>query len=164
MAAGKNHGLKLAGYRAIETLRLEKGYRAWGADINPDSNPFEAGLGWAVKLKSGAPFQGREALLAARDKPLQKRFACFAVDNPNIALWGRESILRDGRVVGWLSSAGFGHTVGHSIGYGYVRDAGGVDDAFLGSGTYELDVACERVPCRLLSHPPYDPAGTRVRG
>ncbi|MBM3565107.1 MAG: FAD-dependent oxidoreductase [Alphaproteobacteria bacterium] len=164
IAVGKSHGLKLAGYRAIETLRLEKGYRAWGADINPDSNPFEAGLGWAVKLKSGVPFQGREALAAARGKPLKKRLACFAVDNPNITLWGRESILRDGKVVGWLSSAGFGHTVGHSIGYGYVRNEVGVDDTFLGSGIYELEVACERVPCRWLARPPYDPDGARVRG
>lgn len=164
VAAGRNHGLALAGYRAIETLRLEKGYRAWGADINPDSNPFEAGLGWAVKLKSGAPFQGRAALRTAKEKPLAKKLACFAADDPKIALWGRETILRDGHVVGWLSSAGFGHTVGHGIGYGYVRRAEGVDDAFLASGTYQLEVAGARVPCRWLKRPPYDPDGARVRG
>lgn len=164
LVAGRGHGLKLAGYRAIETLRLEKGYRAWGPDINPDSTPFEAGLAWTVKLKSAVPFQGQDALRAAQEKPLAKIFSCFAVDNPNVALWGRETIWRDGRVVGWLASAGFGHTVGHWIGYGYVRNAGGVDDAFLGAGHFELEVAGERVPCRWLKRPPYDPEGRKVRG
>ena len=162
-AAGRGHGLRLAGYRAIETLRLEKGYRAWGSDINPDYTPFEAGLAWAVKLNGGVPFQGREALLAAQGKPLAKKLACFAVDNPNVTLWGRETILREGRVVGWLASAGFGHSVGHWIGYGYVRNPAGVDDAYLGSGRFELEVAGERVPCRWLPRPPYDPEGLRVR-
>jgi 4-methylaminobutanoate oxidase (formaldehyde-forming) len=161
-AAGRGHGLRLAGYRAIETLRLEKGTRAWGADINPDSNPLEAGLAWAVKL-DGVSFQGREALLAAKENPLTKKFCCFAVDNPNVTLWGRETILREGSVVGWLSSAGFGHTVGHGIGYGYVRDPAGVTDAFLGAARFELEVAGERVPCRWLARPPYDPEGSRVR-
>lgn len=163
LAAGRGHGLRLAGYRAIETLRLEKGYRAWGSDINSDYNPLEAGLAWATKLDGGVPFQGREALLAAKDRPLAKRFSCFAVDNPNVTLWGRETILRDGRVVGWLSSAGFGPTVGHWIGYGYVRNAEGVDDAFLSSARFELEVAGERVPCRWLARAPYDPDGVRVR-
>ncbi|MCC7017593.1 MAG: GcvT family protein [Rhodospirillales bacterium] len=164
LAAGRGHGLRLAGYRAIETLRLEKGYRAWGSDINSDYNPLEAGLAWATKLDGGVPFQGREALLAAKGGPLAKRFSCFAVDNPDVTLWGRETILRDGRVVGWLSSAGFGPTVGHWIGYGYVRNPDGVDDAFLGSARFELEVAGERVPCRRLKRPPYDPENLRVRG
>jgi 4-methylaminobutanoate oxidase (formaldehyde-forming) len=163
MASGKSHGLKLAGYRAIDSLRLEKGYRAWGADINADYTPLEAGLAWATKLGGDVPFQGREALRAAKGKPLAKRLSCFAVDNPNVTLWGRETILREGHVVGWLASAGFGPTVGHWIGYGYVRNAAGVDDAFLGSGHYELEVAGERVPCRWLARPPYDPDGRRVR-
>ncbi len=163
MAAGRGHGLKLAGYRAIETLRLEKGYRAWGSDIGPDYTPLEAGLAWAVKLKTGVPFQGREALRAAHGKPLAKKLACFAVDNPNVTLWGRETILREGRVAGWLSSAGFGHTVGHWIGYGYVRDPAGVDDAYFAAARFELEVAGERVPCRWLPRPPYDPEGSRVR-
>jgi 4-methylaminobutanoate oxidase (formaldehyde-forming) len=163
LAAGRGHGLKLAGYRAIETLRLEKGYRAWGADINSDYNPLEAGLAWATKVNSGVPFQGREALLAAREKPLTRKFCGFAVDNPNVTLWGRETILRDGVVVGWLSSAGFGPTVGHGIGYGYVRDPAGVTDTLLDSGRFELEVAGERVPCRRLARAPYDSDGARVR-
>ncbi len=164
MAAGRGHGLRLAGYRAIETLRLEKGYRAWGADIHSDYTPLEAGLAWAVRPDGGVPFQGRDALRAAREKPLARKFACFVLDNPDAALWGRETILRDGRIAGWLSSAGFGHTVGHWIGYGYVRAPAGVDDAYLGAGRYELEVAGERVACRWLARAPYDPDGRRVRG
>ncbi len=91
LAAGAPHGLSLAGYRAIETLRLEKGYRAWGAEIGPDHSPLVAGLGWAVKLKSGVPFLGREALVAQRAKPLPRLLAGFTVD-PAIVLLGRETI------------------------------------------------------------------------
>ena len=92
--AGEGHGLAHAGYRAIESLRLEKGYRAWGSDINPDFTPLEAGMAWAVKLKSNVSFQGREALIAQQQNgPLQRRFCCFTVDDSDIVLLGRETIL-----------------------------------------------------------------------
>ena len=161
--AGREWGLANAGYRAIESLRLEKGYRAWGADIGPDHTPLEAGLGWAVKLKSDTPFQGREALLAQRDKPLSKRLACFTVDDPNVILLGRETIYRNGQRVGWLSSAGWGYTVGKNIGYGYIRHPAGVDRAFITSGQYELDVAGERVACQLQVGALYDPRHERIK-
>ena len=161
MEAGRTHGLVNAGYRAIESLRLEKGYRAWGADIGPDHTPLEAGLGWAVKFAK--PFLGRDALLAQRAQPLKKRLACFTVDDPNVVLLGRETIYRNGERVGWLSSGGWGYTVAKNIGYGYVRSADGVDDAMLKSGTYELEVASERVACTLHTAPLYDPRGQRVR-
>ncbi|MBX6320952.1 MAG: GcvT family protein [Rhodospirillaceae bacterium] len=163
MAAGAAHGIANCGYRAIESLRLEKGYRAWGSDIGPDHTPLEAGLGWAVKLGSDTPFLGREALLAQAATPLKKRLACFTVDDPAVVLLGRETILRDGRPVGWLTSAGWGYTVGCNIGYGYVRDAGGVTTDFLTSGRYELEVAGERVPATLHLRPLYDPRGERVK-
>ncbi len=82
MQAGAEFGIVNAGYRAIESLRLEKGYRAWGSDIGPDHTPFEAGLGWAVKLKSATPFLGREALQAQRDAPLKKSLCAFTVEDP----------------------------------------------------------------------------------
>ena len=127
MAAGQPHGIANAGYRAIESLRLEKGYRAWGAEIGPDHSPLVAGLGWAVKLKSGKPFQGRAALEAQAAKKLPRLLAGFTTD-PSIVLLGRETIYRDGKRVGWLTSGGYGYTVGRSIGYGYVRDPeNGVD-------------------------------------
>ena len=163
MAAGGDLGLALAGYRAIETLRLEKFYRAWGSDIGPDHTPVEAGLVWACKLKSGLPFLGREAVAAQIAGGVGKRLACFTVADAAVILLGRETIYRDGVRVGWLSSGGFGHTVGKPIGLGYVR-AAGVDEAFLSAGRYELEVASERVPARLHLGPLYDPTGSRVRG
>ncbi len=163
MEAGKGFGLANAGYRAIESLRLEKGYRAWGADITPSDSPFEAGLGWAVKLKSNTPFLGREAATRASQKPHGKRLACFTVDDRKVVLNGRETILRDGEPVGWLTSGGWGYTVGKNIGYGYVRNETGVDRDFLVAGRYELEVACERVPCTFEADVLYDPKMKRVR-
>lgn len=164
MAAGAAFGISNAGYRAIETLRLEKGYRAWGSDIGPDHTPLEAGLGWAVKLRSGIPFLGRAALEAQRGQPLKKMLATFTVEDPSVVLLGRETILRDGRPAGWLSSGGFGHTLGKPIGLGYVRDSAGLDRAALTASTYELEVATERVPCTLHLEPLYDPTMVRVKG
>ncbi|MGL6209487.1 MAG: GcvT family protein, partial [Paracoccaceae bacterium] len=112
MAAGSGHGLVNAGYRAIETLRLEKGYRAWGSDIGPDHTPVEAGLAWACKVKSGVPFLGRDVVVLQLAGGVKKRLAGFTVDDPGVILLGRETILRDGVRVGWLSSGGYGHTVG----------------------------------------------------
>lgn len=159
MAAG---GVVNAGYRAIETLRLEKGYRAWGADIGPDHTPVEAGLLWACKMKSGVDFLGRAALQKQLSGGVNKRLAAFTVDNPSVILLGRETIYRNGERVGWLSSGGFGHTIDKPIGYGYVRRAG-VDAAFMTSGSYELEVASERVAAKLHLGALYDPTGARIK-
>jgi glycine cleavage system aminomethyltransferase T/glycine/D-amino acid oxidase-like deaminating enzyme len=162
MAAGKAHGIANAGYRAIESLRLEKAYRAWGADIGPDHSPLVAGLGWAVKLNSNRPFQGRDALEAQSRKPLPRLLAGFTAD-PEIVLLGRETIYRDGERVGWLSSGGYGYTLRRAIGYGYVRDPDGVDREILLSARYELEVATQRVPAEIFFDPPYDPTMSRIK-
>jgi sarcosine dehydrogenase len=163
MHAGEQHGIRLAGYRAVESLRLEKGYRAWGNDIGPDHTPLEAGLAWAVKLKKTIPFLGDNALRAQTSQPLKKRLMCFTVDDPAIVLLGRETIYRNGERVGWLSSAGWGYTVNKNIGYGYVRCVEGVSDQWLQAGSYELEVASERVAAMLHLKPLYDAASIRVR-
>ncbi len=163
MQAGAAHGIGPAGYRAIESLRLEKGYRAWGADITPNDSPFEAGLGWAVKLKSGLPFLGREACERRAAGPLPKRLAGFTVEDPGVTLLGRETILRDGAFAGYLSSGGFGYTVGKPIGYGYVRNPAGVSEDYLTAGRYELVVAQQRVPAQIHLGPLVDPANARVK-
>lgn len=162
VAAGAAHGLKLAGYRAIESLRLEKGYRAWGAEIGPDHSPLVAGLGQFVKLKGTTPFLGRAAIEAQGAMPLPRLLAGFTVD-PGVVLLGRETIYRNSERVGWLASGGFGYTIGRSIGYGYVRRAAGVDRDFLLSGDYELEVAGDRVPAQVFLDPIHDPDGTRPR-
>jgi len=163
MEAGKDLAIVNAGYRAIESLRLEKGYRAWGTDITADTTPFEAGLGWAVKLKSGTDFIGRKALLSKQKQPLKKRLACFTINDPDVVLLGRETIYRNGEVVGWLTSGGWGYTVNKNIGYGYVRNPEGVDNEYFISGTYELEVATVRHSCKLQLGPLYDPKMERVR-
>jgi sarcosine dehydrogenase len=164
MQAGAGHGIVNAGYRAIESLRLEKAYRAWGSDIGPDYTPLEAGLGWAVKLRHNVPFLGREAIETQRDRGVARRLAGFTVDDPNIVLLGRETIYRDGKRCGWLSSGGWGYTVGTNIGFGYVRDEGGVSVDFVESGMYELEIATKRVPVRVHMAPLYDPKMTRTKG
>ncbi len=163
MAEGREFGLAPAGYRAIESLRLEKGYRAWGADIGPDHSPLVAGLAFAVKLRSDEPFLGREALERARARPLPRLLTGFLVDDPEVMIWGRETIYRDGVRVGWLTSAGFGYTLGRAIGYGYVRSEAGVSREWVLAGHYELEVAGARVAARAFLRPPYDPRGDRIR-
>ncbi len=163
MELGQAHGIANAGYRAIDSLRLEKGYRIWGADVTPDHTPLEAGLGWAAKLKTDTPFLGREVLKQQKAGRLAKRLAFFTVDDPEVVLLGRETIYRNGERVGWLTSGGFGHSVGQGLGMGYVRNTDGVDRDFLLSGDYELEVACERVPTKLSLQPAYDPKSERVK-
>lgn len=162
--AGVPHGIVNAGYRAIDSLRLEKGYKNWSSDFSPDHTPLEAGLGWAVKLKSDQPFLGREALVAQRARGLPRRFAMFTVDDPEVVLLGRETLYRDGERVGWLTSGGFGYTVGKSIGFGYVRQPPEAAPDFLSRGSYALDVAGTRIPAQLHEAPLYDPKLERVKG
>jgi 4-methylaminobutanoate oxidase (formaldehyde-forming) len=153
-------GLRPVGYRAIESLRLEKGYRAWSSDITPNDTPIEAGLGWAVKLRKNADFIGRKALADAG--PLAKRLVGFTLDDADAVLVGRETILRDGVQVGYLTSGGYGYTVGKSIGYGYVR-GNALDDAALEAGRWELVVANEVFPAQIGLRPFYDPENLKVK-
>ena len=163
MAAGAPFDIRPVGYRALESLRLEKGYRAWGSDITPNDTPFEAGLGWAVKLRKNTDFLGRRALEALQGEKSGKALAGFTVDDPDIVLVGRETILRNGEPVGYLTSGGYGYTLGKNVGYGYVRRSEGLDEDFLTGGDYELVVATERTPAKIHLEPLYDAAGARVK-
>ncbi len=164
MKAGQAHGIKNAGYRAIESLRIEKGYRAWSSDIGPDHTPLESGLGWAVKLKSGIDFKGREATVRQQAQGVKKRLACFTIDDPDMILMGRETIYRNGERVGWLTTGGYGYTIGKSIGYGYVRCAEGVDADFVANSQYELEVATKRVKANVHMTPLFDAGMARIKG
>ena len=155
--------LRPVGYRALESLRLEKGYRAWSSDITPNDTPFEAGLGWAVKLKSSTPFLGRAALEAAQGKPLTKSLMTFTVEDPAAVLVGRETILRDGLAVGYLTSGGYGYSIGKSIGLGYVRHEAGVTEPWLTAGRYALVIAGAETPATLSLKPLVDPEGARIK-
>jgi sarcosine dehydrogenase len=161
MQAGQAQGIRPVGYRALESLRLEKGYRAWSSDITPNDTPFEAGLGWAVKMATNRPFLGRDALAGAG--PLTRRFAGFRLESPDAVLVGRETILRDGQAVGYLTSGGYGYTLGASLGYGYVRNPEGVTDDWLSSGSYALVVATDVLPATITTKPFIDPESRRIR-
>jgi glycine cleavage system aminomethyltransferase T/glycine/D-amino acid oxidase-like deaminating enzyme len=152
--SGRAHGLVAGGYKAIDSLRLEKGYRVWGTDITPDETPYEAGLGFAVKLDKG-DFVGRAALLE-RSEPT-RRLACIVLDDPRSVVLGSEPIRIDEEIAGRVTSGGYGYTVERSIAYGYVRA-----DVTPGR-TVELDVFGEWVPGEVAEEPLFDPAGERVR-
>ncbi|MGB0557701.1 MAG: glycine cleavage T C-terminal barrel domain-containing protein, partial [Paracoccaceae bacterium] len=155
-------GLRNAGYRAIESLRLEKGYRAWSTDIGPDHTPDEAGLGWAVKMNSNLPFKGRDAVKVQRDSGCKKIMATFTCDG-DVILSGRETIYRNGERCGWLSSAGYGHTLGQSIGMGFVRSDEVLTKDEVINSKYELEVAAVRVKANISLAPLYDPKMKKVK-
>ena len=161
--AGAAHGLIDAGYRSIESLRLEKGYRAWSGEIGPDYTPMEAGLGWACKLRKDIPFKGREAVQAQKDGGVSKMLATFTTDDADTIICGRSTIFRNGERVGYLASAGFGYTLNQWIGYGYVRSDTPIDADHVLSGDYELEVATKRVPCKVHLAPLFDPKMERVK-
>ena len=116
--AGRPHGLVMGGAGAFDSLRLEKGYRLWGSDIYSEYNPFEAGLGWAVRLNKGY-FLGREALIEAKQH-VKRKLCCLTFDDPGAMALGKEPILVDGRTVGYVTSANYGYSVGKHILYGYL--------------------------------------------
>ena len=164
LEAGREQGLINAGYRMIESCRLEKSYRAWGSDIGPDHTPIEAGLAWAVKYpRTDVIFKGREAVVRQLEQGIQKRLVCFTVNDPTCVLFGREIILRNGKPVGWLSSAGFGHHLELSIGMGYVRSIDGVDKDFILKGQYQLKVGDRLIDCSAQLTPPFDPDMKKIK-
>ncbi|WP_179404568.1 GcvT family protein [Burkholderia guangdongensis] len=163
--AGARFSLVNAGYYAIESLRIEKGYRAWGRELTPDCNPFEAGLAFACKLDQDIPFRGRDALLKLRDTPITRRMVILTAEGaPHAMLWGGEAILRDGKPVGFVTSAAYGHTLGCPVAMGYVAcPDGAADAAYLRAGRYEIDLAGELLPATVHLKAPYDPLSERVR-
>ncbi len=165
MEAGREFGLCDAGYYALESLRLEKGYRAWGREISPDVTPWEAGLGFAVKLDKAATFIGRDALVAAKVKPPTRRIVSFTLDDPDPIAWGGELVVRDGKPAGEVTSAAYGHTLGRTACLAMVHAGGAALDAgWLASGKWQIDIAGKRFAASLHTRAPYDPAGERVRG
>jgi 4-methylaminobutanoate oxidase (formaldehyde-forming) len=159
-AAGSDLGVSNAGHYAINSLRLEKGYRAWGAELSPDDNPLEAGLSFAIAWDKF--FIGREALLKAKSRELTRRLVIFVLKNPEPMLWGSEPIYCDGRAAGYTTSGSYGHTVGAAIAMGYVNGSGGVNPELIKSSRFEIGVAGERCAAMACLSPPFDPKRTRV--
>ena len=162
MAEGGPFGLRLAGYHALESLRMEKAYRAWGSDLTDLETPLEAGLRFAVSFDK-PDFIGKSALEAQAAQPLDRRLAVFTLDDPEPLLLGDEPIYRDGALVGRTTGGAYGHTVGRSVGLGYVENEGGVAPAYIRDGSYEIEIMDERHAATTSLRPPYDPRSNRVR-
>ena len=165
-AAGAATGLVNAGYYTIESMRLEKGYRAFGRELTPDYGPVEAGLLFACKLSSGIPFLGADAVRRARAEGPRRRLVSVLADPAAPLLWGGELLLRDGVPAGQLTSGAWGAAVGAPVGLGYLWDsAGGVAGReFIASGRYEVNAGGAVCPAQVSLRPPFDPDGARVRG
>jgi 4-methylaminobutanoate oxidase (formaldehyde-forming) len=156
LEAGRPVGIRPTGYKALDSLRLEKGYRYWSADITPAENPYEAGLGFCVRLGKG-DFLGREALLRVKARGVSRRLATLTID-PAPTIYGGEAVWADDRVLGRLRSGGYGYTVGRNIGFVYLP----VETAVVGT-PLEVEVFGERVPAEVAPDVLYDPQGARIR-
>ena len=164
MAAGSDLRVANAGYYAIDSLRVEKGYRAWGRELSPDINPYEAGLGFAVKLDKPGGFCGREALAAIDRGALKRRVVSLVIDAAHTNVWGSELILRNGEPIGSITSAAFGHTIGKPVALALIaRTDGPADRAWIEDGRYEIDLAGERYSAAISLKAPYDPDSQRVK-
>jgi 4-methylaminobutanoate oxidase (formaldehyde-forming) len=160
--AGEDLGVSDAGHYAINSLRLEKGYRAWGAELSPDETPLEAGLAFAVAWNKPVAFLGRDALLSQRAAGVKKRLAVFVCDEPEVVLWGGERIYRDGACVGYTTSASYGHTVGGAVAMGYVRHRDVITPEWVGQGRYQIEVDGSLHPATVHLAAPYDPRRERI--
>ncbi|WP_101067567.1 GcvT family protein [Roseovarius salinarum] len=161
MAAGPDHGLKPCGLHAMDSCRIEKGFRHFGHDITCEDHVLEAGLGFAVK--TGKPdFIGRDAVLRKREEGLRHRMVQFRLTEPEPLLYHNEPLIRDGRIVGYLTSGNYGHFLGGAVGLGYVPCAGETAEEVLAS-SYEIDVAGRRVPAEASLKPMHDPRAARMK-
>ena len=157
VTAGEPFGMTPAGYRAIDSLRLEKGYRAWGADITPEEHPFEAGLGFAVRMDVPG-FIGNEALEQVLARGVTRRLSCLTLSDPRAMTLGNEPVFRSGEVVSRVTSGGLGYSVGASIAYAYLP----IEAAVPGTA-FQVEVFGERVPAVVADEPLWDPKGERIR-
>jgi heterotetrameric sarcosine oxidase gamma subunit len=155
--------LTLAGMHAVDSLRLERGFRHIGHDITSEDTPIEAGLAFACAFDKPVPFIGRGALLRQREEPRIKRLVQFKLIDPAPLLFHDEPIVMDGERIGLLTSGSYGHTLGAAVGMGYVQHRGGVTDALLGAARLEIEVAGERFEAEPSLRPLFDPQGARMR-
>lgn len=160
--AGEKHGLRLCGLHAMDSCRIEKGFRHFGHDITDEDHVLEAGLGFAVKVDKG-DFIGRDAVLQKRQDGLQQRLVQFLITDPAAMLFHNEAIVRDGAIVGTITSGNYGHTIGGTVGLGYVPCTG-EDAASVLASHYQIEIAGRLFPAQASLQPMYDPAGERPKG
>ena len=163
VAGGAAFDLIHCGYHALDSLRIEKGYRHWGHDITAEDTPIEAGLGFVVNFKKDINFQGRDILLKQKEQGVKKSLDMFALEDKKPLLYHNEPIWRNNQIVGCISSGMFGYTLGAAIGMGYITRDEIITSDYINAGTYEVEVAGGRIPARASLRPFYDPKRVRVR-
>ena len=163
VAAGAEWGLAHAGYHALNSLRTEKAYRHWSHDITDEDSPLEAGLDFVVKWDKPGGFVGREALLEQREQGLSRHLVQLRLKDPEPLIYHNEPIWRDGTLVGHITSGAYGHTLGGAVGLGYVSAIPGDAAEAVLEGTYEVEVACEKIAAEVSLRPLYDPENSKIR-
>ena len=164
LEVGHRHGMAHAGYHAMNACRTEKAYRHWGHDIGDEDTPLEAGLGFAVAFDKPGGFIGKDALLRQKEEGVPKRrLVQFKLEDDQKLLYHEEPIYRDGELIGSITSGMYGHRIDASLGMGYLRAADGVTKDFIAEGSYEIEVAWERIPAKAQLAPFYDPKMERVK-
>lgn len=161
--AGKAYGLKLCGYHALNSLRMEKGYRHFGHDVMEEDTPLEAGLGFASDFNKPGGFIGKEALLAQKHKGLTRRMVLFRFLDPEGTSYHEEPIYRNGQIVGRTTSGMYGHSIGGNVAMGYVRNEAGISPEWIKEGEYEIEVACRRYKVEASLRAFHDPDMQRIK-
>ena len=159
---GKKIGLRLVGMQAVNSLRLETGYRHWESDITPDDTPYEAGLGFGVKLDKD-DFIGKTALLKQKEEGIKRKLVMFTLQDPDIMLYGSEPIYRDGVWMENMTSGAYGFKVGSAVGMGYVKSEQTISEDWILNGKYEIEVEGKMIPAKVHLRSPYDPKNERTK-
>jgi 4-methylaminobutanoate oxidase (formaldehyde-forming) len=163
---GESHGLKLAGMHTLDSCRMEKKFVHYGHDVADQDTPLECGMSFVCALDKAIPFTGRDAILKQKESGsfMRKRLVQFLLQDPEAMLYSHEPILRDGVIVGHLTSGNYGHTLGGSVGLGYVEVEDDVTRDYLESGSFTIDVAGDHIPAKASLSALYDPKAERMRG
>ena len=146
----------------MNSLRLETGYRHWESDITPDETPYDAGLGFGVKLDKG-DFIGREALVKQKEEGIKRKLVMFTPEDTEVKLYGSEPMYRDGVWMDNLRSSAYGFKVGSAVGMGYVKNEEGITEEWIKAGKYELEVQGKMIPAKVHIRSPYDPDNERTK-
>ena len=164
LKSGKNENMCLAGYHALDSLRLEKGYRSWGHDITYLDTPIEAGLNFAVSMNKETKFKGKDALIKQKNLGIpHKRLVMIILQDPDPILLGEEPIFHNNKLVGIVTSGNYGHSLGRSIGLGYINNKSGVNLEYIKSGSFEVQIGLKKYPVNLQFKPAYDPSNEKIK-
>jgi 4-methylaminobutanoate oxidase (formaldehyde-forming) len=162
MAAGSEFNIRLVGMQAVNSLRVEAGLRHWESDIGPEDTPYEAGLGFGVRLDKG-DFLGREALVQQKKSGLSRKLVMFSLDDTEALLFQNEPIYRDGKQVSQITSGAYGFKIESAVGFGYLSNKDGISEKWVLDGNYEIMVEDRKIPAKVHLRSPYDPNNERPK-